>query len=523
MLQPLTKGEKALLRILTSDIHAPQFLWKQPDGVNPYRVYDYQYYFDDNDNVSQAVASCCRSVGKTEKIKRSCFTWLFRKPGKGKLITAPQEVHLNPLMELIIDKIMDIKFTRKLVKSIKRKPCYLIKFFNKAYIEGKIPGTKGNGCKGSHVDSIETDESQDYVSEGWANLRECLNEVKDKQIRAWGVPNGVRNEFFNFTRSPEFSKVTFPAMYKHTWGDKERREKIAFYGSRNAPGYIRNILAEPGAAEYLLFLPSKLDFCIDHGKIRLDGTYDKDDPKYTADYRKIQIINEDINRNMPFSHYLRFPEIHLKYKRVWVGVDFGHHGADPTEILIWAEESNKNRTKLICRVHCERVTDDDQADIVEFICKFYNVVGVACDATARGGSIWEKLNNKNLGNIILSGYNFKSVKEITKDVNDKPINIPIKQLSVEILQNMCDHREFLIPYDVDILADWMGLKMKPLSNNKFDIVKDANYKTHTLYAAAMMALQREDYRLGKLEQEDFYYEEGGWVESDGGGVPGAFN
>jgi len=366
--------------------------------------------------------------------------------------------------------------------------------------------------------------SQDYPDEGWENIRECLNEVLDKELITYGVPNGVRNTFFNFTRSKEFTKVVIPAMYKLSWGEKERSEKIAFYGSRRAPGYVRNIYAEHGDAEHLVFIPSKLSNGIDWGKKQSDGTYDKDKPKFTEDYIKISIINEEVNRNMSFKHYLRFPEIHKKYERVWVGADIAHQGADPTEILIWAEEvyKNKNRVRLICRVHCERLTDEDQVDIFQEIYKFYNVTGMAMDATARGGTIWQKLNNRKLGNVYLSGYNFKSVKEVGKDENDKPINIQINQLAIETLRNMCDHIEFLLPYDEEIISDWMGLKVKPLEYGKFKVVDEAKFKTHTLYAAGMMALQRDDYRMGKLQEDaDSVYEEGGWVDGHYGRTPGA--
>lgn len=522
MIEPLTKKQKALLRILRSDIHAPQFLWKNDDRVTPYRVFDYQYYFEDANYGGMSVYAEARATGKSEKQKRRSFTLPFRKPGRGRLISAPRENHLNPVMEKVIDKLEDVRLTKELIKRVRRKPYYIISFKDNAEIIGKIPGKDGASVKGEHVDEISIDEGQDYPDEGYENIRECLNEVSDKEFVVYGVHNGVRNTFFNLTRDNEFQNIVITAMHKLSWGEKERREKVKYYGSRRAPAYVRNIYAEPGDALNLVFLPSKLSRCIDWGIKKPDGTYDKDRPRFTDDYVKISIINEDINRNMSFEHYLRFPETHKKYKRVWVGADLAHQGEDPTEILIWVEEvyKNKNRVRLICRIHCERLTDDDQVDIFEEVCKFYNVTGVALDATARGGSIWQKLSNRNLGNVYTSGYNFKAIKEVGEDDKGNPIRIQVNQLAIETLRNMCDHMEFIIPYDEEMITDWMGLKVKPLEYGKFKIVDEAKYKPHTLYASGMMALQRDDYRMGRLQEEEEVYAEGGWVD-EYGITPGA--
>lgn len=112
---------------------------------------------------------------------------------------------------------------------------------------------------------LEMDESQDYPHDGWVELAETVNRtIEGATWRAHGVTRGVRDDFYKYTRdSPDnpWTVHRYPAMYRPTWSDQEREDKIAQYGGRDDPDYRRNILGLPGDATQALFVLSRLMKC----------------------------------------------------------------------------------------------------------------------------------------------------------------------------------------------------------------------------------------------------------------------
>lgn len=245
-IKSLTEDEKALVKILQSNVDISEFLWKGKDGITPYRVYDYQYAFNDTDG--QNIFADARSVGKSEYLARKSCSFIFRRLGSDKLVTAPQMVHLKPVLENIIARIYSSRLLKEMVKGHpSRQPDYLIRLQTGGNIRGRIPGITGIGVKGLHVFELDVDESQDYPESGWENLRECLD--MGGQFTIFGVHNGIRNTFYHLSNDSDWKAKIITKMHMLDWGEKERESRIRFYGSSKAPAYIRNVFAicfQPG-------------------------------------------------------------------------------------------------------------------------------------------------------------------------------------------------------------------------------------------------------------------------------------
>ena len=520
MLEPLSYEEEALLDILTDPIDFPEFFWKDRDGVTPYRVYDYQYEY--TLDLPNKIYANARSCGKTESIIRDASILPFT-PGEETLITAPQEVHLKPLMEKIIDRLNEVRLTRELFKRLTRKPDYMLVFHTRAKIFGRIPGVNGTNVHGMHVKNIKVDEAQDYLNDGWAELRECLNPGKESRFAVYGVPNGIRNTFYNLTKDKTWNHYIITAMHRMHWGEEERESRIRFYGSRRSPDYLRQILAEHGDPENPMFPHEQFTRCLDVGTKMADGRYDKHKPTITKDYVYLRILAENLN-NMPLAHFLRFPESHKKYKSIWISIDWGHN-IDPTEILVWSDEVREGQQKirLISRIHAERLTDPEQVDLVNLIFAFYkNTIGVSSDATGRGGSLHQSLQlNKKLLRI-LDPLIMNEKVEIGEDLKTKePIRRPTKDFAFECLQNLVMNNEIILPYDDEIVTDWLAHRERSLGSGRKEYVCDSRYKDHTLTSAACMAFQREIRRIyGLSDFKKVIVPQGFWVSKSQ--APGAY-
>lgn len=501
LLEKLSKEEMCLYEVLTSPIDFPEFFWKDTGGVDPYRVYDYQYEFNVDDPLK--TYSNARTCGKTENIIRESCVAPFIDIGEEVLITTPQEINLKPLLEKIIDRLYEVRITREMMHRVVRKPDFLISFHNRTKIFGRIPGVYGNNVHGMHVKKIKVDESQDYSELGWRELRECLNDVPGKQFVIYGVPNGIRNTFYLKSNDPTWGHYIITAMHRHNWSDETRKERINFYGSRKAPEYKRQILAEHGDPENPMFNYEKFMNTVDLGeKDKSTGRYDKYKPTITKDYYYIRILNENI-KGFPISYFLRLPSSHKKYNNIFISIDWGFTG-HPTEILVWSDEikEGKNKIRLIARIRGERLSDDYQCSLVEEIYNFYtNVIGLSCDATGRGASLLQILQRDKTMLSVLDGFVFNAKVEVGKDLKTgEVIKRDVKQFSSEVLQKLVEDNEIILPYDDDIISDWLAHRERTLAGGRKEYVCDKKYEDHTLDSARVMAIQRELKRIMGLRE-----------------------
>jgi hypothetical protein len=133
---------------------------KYPSASQCFRAWAFQWPWW-RSKQSLQVSQCARSVGKSLSLTvRACaFPFLF--PGQEMVITAPELVHLEPVVGLIETRCYSVRALREMIppgKSAFTHRPFQANFRNGSRIIGRIPQRDGKGVKGLHPIWLELDE-----------------------------------------------------------------------------------------------------------------------------------------------------------------------------------------------------------------------------------------------------------------------------------------------------------------------------------------------------------------------------
>lgn len=493
-LAALSEEEKYLVSILMdpSGIELAEFCKYDPtskDGI--YRVWPFQYPLYRNKETYQ-IDWCSRAIGKTQGIIMRMTGFVFSYPGQEALILCPSANHLQPIADKLEQEVRGTRLLREMLPKgrsdgIKHAPQFQMMFSNGARILGRIPGLKGKNTKGIHSIIIETDESQEFEDETWIEILESLERTQPEACwRAHGVSKGSRDKFYKFTMGEDPDLPWFvhryPAMYRPTWSDEERRQKIALYGgSKDNVDYKRNIFGDHGDVTNRLFVISRLNNC----------TRVQESPwaiEYNKDHYYLKKINDEFLRSskQPIEALIDPPSNHHneEYIAYYGGVDFGFT-SDPTEILIFGEVTLDKKTsamRLLSRIHLMRISAADQAAAIRHLFEVYGpkLKRVTIDKTGNGLPVWQELDPEAVGTHAdqrrtpehisqrIKGYGFseKIVVELDDrelEKKEKPEDAVIKKTIIEYgideMRKLVDaypDGRIELPYDKELLSEWQG-------------------------------------------------------------------
>lgn len=522
----LTEEEAYLVSILMdpSGIEFAEFAKYDPtskDGC--YRVWDFQYPLYRSKETYQ-IDWCSRAIGKTQGIIMRMTGFVFSYSGQEAMILAPSQNHLQP----IVDKLeLEVKGTRLLREmlpkgrsdGIKHAPNFQMMFSNGTKILGRIPGLKGKNTKGVHSVVIETDESQEFEDETWVEILESLERTQQDAVwRAHGVSRGSRDKFYKFTMGEDPDLPWFvhryPAMYRPTWSDEERRQKIALYGgTRDNVDYKRNIFGDHGDVGNRLFVMTRLSNCTRVQETPWAIEYNKDV------YYQARLNDEAVRSSkQPIEFFIDPPQNHFsdEYIAYYAGQDFGFTN-DPSELLVFGEVAlNKQQSvlRLLTRVHMMRISAPDQAAIIRHVFDTYGtrLRRFTMDKSGNGLPVWQELDPESAGTSMaqrrtpdhicqrIKGYGFseKIIVELDDrelEKKEKPEDAVIKQTIVEY--GMAEMRKLVdrypdggieLPYDKELLAEWQGAEQVYTRDETSSGVRKALKKDgglHTLDAAML--------------------------------------
>jgi hypothetical protein len=473
------------------------------DPGDPARCYDLEVA-EDHSFIADGivVSNCARSVGKSLSILARMFVFPFRRPGQEAVITAPELIHLEPIINLIEGKFYSTRLGREMLQvgrsAVTHRP-FMMNFRNGARLMGRIPQKDGKGVKGIHPLQLELDEAQDYPRRGWTELNETLKRGFDgAEWRAHGVTRGVRDKFYEYTQdkpSNPWRVHRYAAMWRPTWSDAEREEAITKYGGhRDDPDYRRNVLGLHGDPTAALFIVTRLYTCVDDDE--------------SSDYNQHEYVHLDISDSMieelgpggDPTDLLLFPDKHRGYDVVWCGMDVGLTH-DPSEILVFGEyqpdaEERKamaarkkacpkvgiSRFKLLSRISLKRVTNPDQLRIILGVIAFYRAKVFALDKTGIGLPLYQDLlaairgdgNQEEITQVqaraaadVIKGYNFSAkvivdiddtieVDETDDVVKEAGIHKNVLEQSTDVLREYVDTERLWLPWDDTLIAEFEG-------------------------------------------------------------------
>lgn len=475
-IEKLTEDEAYLWALISdpSGLDLAEFCWvdhESPGGV--WRAWPFQWKWFRN-TAPQQIDQCGRSVGKSLSIKLRAFCFPFLHPGQEMVITAPELVHLNPIVGLVENQFRMTRLGKELLprgrnQGITHRP-FQMDFLNGSRIIGRIPQRDGKGVKGVHPLWLELDEGQDFPDPGWVEVIETLKRGHEGAVwRAHGVTKGVRDYFYKFTQPDSGWQVhRYTAMHRPTWSDQERTEKIEAYGSREHPDYRRNIRGEHGDATNPLFVLHRLMQCVDQ-----DQTSDYN----TNEYQHFRISAEYLeDRGGIITSLLDFPSSHKTPGRTfWAGMDVGYTN-HPSEILVFAQERpNKQKPftlKLVTRIHLERISHGAQVEAILHVIDFYNLKGFSLDKTGLGLPLFQDIQERapQFASII-KGYNFSGkilvdfdqtveideFRDREEDVRKKAgIERNVLEYASDKLREFVDSQRVILPWDRELLGEFQG-------------------------------------------------------------------
>lgn len=469
-----------------------------------FRAWAYQWIWWRCSDAMQ-IDQSARSVGKSLSIKVRGCAFPFVHPGSEMLITAPELVHLEPIVGLIEQQMYSTWLYREMLmvgrSGVTHRP-FQMNFRNGARIIGRIPQKDGKGVKGMHPIWLEQDEAQDYPHDGWVELRETLKRGHDDaRWRAHGVTRGIRDDFFEHTdeNNPDnqWTVHRWTAMQRPTWSDEERAEKISEYGSRDDPDYRRNVTGQHGDATAPIFVTHQLMKNVD-----VDPLSEYNTDEYYKEVIKVEQLNL-LGQDM--IQYLQLPMGHLNYlgplnergkanpKAIyWVGMDVGYT-VDPTEILVWVEYKEKpadriNKIKLLTRLSLIRMPIDEQLKAMLAVIDHYKPKAYAMDKGGNGLPLYQQLQNyvervrtKDYEQVppwvvqyeesltgaltLIKGYNFSSklivaldqtvnLDAIKDEITKQGMQRNAKDWATDVLRGMVDAVQLQMPWDDTFLKEF---------------------------------------------------------------------
>jgi hypothetical protein len=494
--EALSDEESYLYAILTdtSGLDLAEFSWvdhEQPDDC--WRAWPFQWAWWRDESPLQ-IDQCSRSVGKSLGIKARAFAFPFSHPGAEMVVTAPELVHLEPIVSLIERQFYDTRLSREILprgrSAVTHRP-FQMNFLTGARIIGRIPQITGKGVKGLHPLSLELDEAQDYPSDGWTELIETLKRGSEGAVwRAHGVTRGIRDRFYEFTQEGpdnDWKVHRITAIHRPNWTDQERQEKIRLYGSREAPDYRRNVLGLHGDQTNPLFVLQRLMRSVDSIEA---SVYNEEE------YQLYQIKAEPLeeiagpradDQAIAAVQLLDFPGIHRRYGDVfWAGMDVGFTAA-PSEILVFTEytpsaaeqkldtangravpEKGQTRLKLLSRINLQRIGHPLQVRIIEHVIDFYRPRSFGMDKTGNGLPLFQDLQSRSVrAASVVKGYGFSEKVIVDIDgtvhlnVNDDvlkeaAIRSNVLEYSTDKLRELVDHGRLFLPWDRDLIREFQG-------------------------------------------------------------------
>lgn len=206
------------------------------------------------------ILCCGRDVGKTtDLILQICWLAICTR-NKTALMCAMHESTLTPFMRNLIAVIQRSPEIAAAVVDIRQAPFWHITFKTGFQLEARIAGPGGVNFLGQHVDYQFIDEAQEMSNESWSQLLPGLLAGGSRFI--YGVPNGVRNYFYDCSHDPRYERFFWPSTINPLW-TKERDQELAdFYGGRHSPGYLHQVLAEHGFPEFTVFDIDSFNNCV---------------------------------------------------------------------------------------------------------------------------------------------------------------------------------------------------------------------------------------------------------------------
>lgn len=262
-----------------------------------------------------------RDVGKTTEIELCLLHFALTHPGRECLLAAQWQHNLAPTTERLIALCRSHPLLSPRVARIVRSPFVRLQFDNGALLLAKIAGARGVNFQNTHVDAIAVDEAQNMLEPSWDELLPALN--AGGWLYVYGVPNGLRNRFYQLSHDEAFSQYHWPSRLNPDFDEAKDAELARLYGGRMAPGYVHNVLGEHGSPAGSVFALAELEACL-----------------LPSPEPFLELSGESGDAQAQLSRWCA--SLEPGDARVLLGMDVGY-SQDPSVLVVWAVEGRDVR------------------------------------------------------------------------------------------------------------------------------------------------------------------------------------
>lgn len=431
-----------------------------------------------------------RDVGKSINLVTDALHYAFTARGGQGLIAAPQQGHLDNLIEEIEFQLdaspelaASIAISAYGKPKIARKPYYRFEFKNGSVLYLRPGGPYGDAFRSLHVERVWVDEGAWLTETAWKALRQCLK--RGGRLKIYSTPNGLRNTtYYRLTtdKKAKFSVCRWPSWMNPAWDTERETELLEFYGGKDTAGWQHEVAGEHGKPSYGAFDMEAFHQCreelFEYQRFDLTG----DD---FADCGSEAEVEERIEMLVPLA-----PSTGL----FWLGGDTGYTN-DPTELVLAKETllpDGSFTLTLHARIHCEHVPYPYVTALIAYLDRLFAFAGLGVDNGGNGVSIIQDLTTLDKYRDLalaerLRGFDFGGTTTLqAREGGD--IRKRTKELMTSLLNGMMRRRQLKFPASDTDIEDQITTQTYTLNNGN---VLYSKGNDHILDALRCLALMHE--------------------------------
>lgn len=438
-----------------------------------------------------------RGVGKTISLSTDALHFAFTTLGGQGLIAAPQQGHLDTVVEEIEYQLdanpllmRSLAVTQQGKPKIHRKPYFRIEFANGAVLYFRPAGPYGDAFRSLHVDRIWVDEGAWLSERAWKALRQCLN--ANGTLRIYSTPNGLRDTtYYRLTSSTQFRVFRWPSWINPNWTAERESELLEFYGGRDTAGWQHEVAGEHGKPSYGAFNVEFLGLCrqdvVEYRKVEITGDELRDCETEEAAHDRIEMLLNLMPQTGVF----------------WMGGDLGYTH-DPTELVVFRESEVGERKvlTLILRIHMEHVAYPHIAQTIALLERYFTPSGIGVDNGGNGMAVVQELLALDKYKPLqlegrLHGYDFGGMTTLA--VRDgREVKKRTKELMTSLINGALQRRQLVLPAEDAEIEDQFTTHTYTLQNGNVVYSKGND---HIVDAVRCAMLSHEQNRLDGAREE----------------------
>ncbi|MFA7332427.1 MAG: hypothetical protein WC326_15265 [Candidatus Delongbacteria bacterium] len=423
-----------------------------PESGRPMALWAHQVE-DVRDASREIVHQDGRAVGKTVDIVVQVLHYGVTARNGRMLVTAPNDGHVNKIIEEVEAHIEASEFLREMVAvdangrmRITRKPYYQQTWKNGTIIYFRPAGPTGKSVRSLHCDKVLVDEAAWYPEPAWRALRRVLN--RGGQMRCYSNPNGLRNTtYYRITQPSSGWRIyKWPSWIVPGWCQADTEGEAKFYGGKDTAGFQHEVAGEHGAPSYAAFNVRQFRDC---------------QRKLEKVYRVVRIDGEEFSAihsvDEAYSRLEALLDLQDEARGTyWMGGDLGYTN-DPSELTVWLEDE-RGRLVPVLRVHNEHMPYTFQAALIAILDDHFDFAGLGFDAGSNGLAVEHILTTEDRYEghqfaFRLETYDFGGCLTTSYDPQGRPKVQRIKEYMTSLINGRLAARTLLFPAgDVDL--DW---------------------------------------------------------------------